>query len=431
MLSELKKRTIKTSIIIVILLVGIGGFLAFIFSANTFCYLSKKTDIYSASISKIQKTKNATIEIDKYNLYGVFLERYETDGKTRKSKDFYCLVLVGDEEDARFMAVKVDAKNEAKLDKIQEEYTDLDNGIDSGERTVIKVRGELTKMTEKEYDYFADYIEENYDYDRVNIPFITVNRCLKEAGDVGSVVVFFIGVILILAGIVILILGFTGYGVKKLKNKLDGMGAGAFSAAENDFIYATKFSNQLSIGQRFTFYTTAFKSDIFENDKIIWVYAKRVKHRTNGIPTGSTYSIVITFLSKKNLNISLKNEGQCNEALEIYSKVSDRIVVGYDDELMKLFNRDFSGFLSIAYNKPASTGYPQDNGYNSYGDNPQGTGYDPYGAGNQNTGSGYDPYGAGNQNTGTGYDPYGTGNQNTGNTQHDAEYHQFFDNNEK
>lgn len=98
------------------------------FGKDALTYLKGATDITEASVAKIKDTDYAEITLDKYNLYGCYSEQYSKSGSSKTVSDYYYLVLVGDDNDMRLMGVKVKAKNRSKLNKIEEEYTAMDNG---------------------------------------------------------------------------------------------------------------------------------------------------------------------------------------------------------------------------------------------------------------------------------------------------------------
>ena len=443
MFQELKSRILKKRLASIIILGVLGIICIALFTPKQLAKMNRK-NIYYAKANEIAKTKEAKIEIDKYNLYGIF--SVEEDSK--RTKAYYCLVLIGDDEPA-FMAVKVDSKYESKLDKISDEYTDLDNGIDSDERTVIKAEGTISRMSSEELRYFSQYIDQfEFDLDEYGIE--TCEYCLDGTKNDSSLFFIFLGIILVVIAVIMLILGLSGSGVKKLEKQLEE--TGMKYAVEMDYASAVTMgkSRNMMVGNRFSYYIRGFKVDIIENDKIVWTYTKRIKHRTNGIPTGSTYSVLIYTIDKKKKEIAFRNEAECNEVVDTYGRISQRIILGYTDELMTMYNRDFERFLSISYNNPAY-GNNQNSMPDAFANNSQNNGYNPYGN-NQNSmpdafannsqNNGYNPYGN-NQNSmpdafannsqNNGYNPYGN-NQNSmsdssfGNNNQNTGYNTYGDN---
>lgn len=363
MLQAMKKRAIKSAIGVCIILFIIGGvFLGLVISNPNGLFSSK--DIYSAKIGDIRNTEYATLKIDKYNLYGIFTEEYETkNGIKTKTTDYYCLVLVGDEnDDMRFMAVKVPAKYKDKLDKIEEEYTDLDNGVESDAHTVIEISGKLVKMKSSSqlYRYFVDFVEE-YEYDEAEIPLVTLNLCLEPRSLATAVVFLVIAIILFLIGIILIIRAVVGGGAGKIKKKMQTMNTADLEHLDYDFQAAYMVNKNYRIGKEFTYIMAGFNGELVLNREIIWAYLNTIDHRRNGIHVGTTYNIILTDINKKKYTVSVANDNVAQDVLRRYSEISNRIVIGYDKELQTMINRDFNAFLNIAYNRVEEPVYDQNN----------------------------------------------------------------------
>lgn len=97
--------------------------------------------------------------------------------------------------------------------------------------------------------------------------------------------------------------------------------------------------------------TTLFGLNIFKVDEIMWMYKVITRHRTNGIPSGKTYSIEIKFSDpKKRFGISMPNENKTDETLEQLHKYMPNVIYGYSEELFNLYINNFENFKSIWQN---------------------------------------------------------------------------------
>lgn len=367
MIKEMKKTIFRNTLIFVIVLMILGILLAVVSFNGAMAVMGPKKNIYDASVNKIKGAKNAKIEIDKYNLYGCFTEEYSQNSSTsaKKTTAYYCLVLVGDDSDSRFMAVKVDAKYKEKLDKIEEEYTDLDNGIDSDDRTVITLKGKLQKMDGQLYRYFKEFIME-YGYTEEDIPFVTLNLCLEHEGVNVETVLFILSIISILIAVIVLIYVLVTGGVSKVKKQFQGMGQEEIERIDNDYLNAVCISKHVKIGTYYTFIMRAMSGTVIKNDELVWAYTSKVTHKTNGIPTGTTYSVLLYDVNRKSYSLPSKNEQMCQEMLNRYSQISNKIIIGYDDEYMQLFQKDFKRFLAIAYNRIDNVPMNENNGQTGF-----------------------------------------------------------------
>ena len=106
----------------------------------------------------------------------------------------------------------------------------------------------------------------------------------------------------------------------------------------------------------------------------MWTYQNTTTHRTNGIKTGTTYSVVYFVEGYKNsLNIDVPNEAAAQEILRRLNTTCPWIVVGYSDELKSLFNKNRAEFLQLRYNStpehnPVEPAY--ENAYDQPASNP-------------------------------------------------------------
>lgn len=344
MIKEMKKTIVRNALILVFALMILGIILIAVMFDGAMPMFGPKKNIYDASVKEINNTDYAKIEIDKYNLYGCFAEEYERRNGVKKTTAYYCILLVGDESDMGFMAVKVGAKYKDKLEKIEKEYTDLDNGIDSDDRTVIKLNGKLSKMNGQLYDDYKNFILK---YDEI----ISLNLCLEEAQVNKEVVFFVIGVVLILVSIIILIFVLATGGVGKVKKQFKDMTPEELERLDSDYMSAACINKNLRIGRYYTFIMSTMNGAVRKNDEIVWAFMSKTTHRTNGVPTGTTYAVTVYDVNGKSYSIQAKNEQMCQEILQKYAQISDRIIIGYDDEYMRLMRTNFKQFLSIAYNR--------------------------------------------------------------------------------
>ena len=109
MFKEIIKRETRNAILTLIFCMVAGGFLFVCFGKDALTYLKGATDITEASVAKIKDTDYAEITLDKYNLYGCYSEQYSKSGSSQTVSDYYYLVVVGDDNDMRFMGVPAPA----------------------------------------------------------------------------------------------------------------------------------------------------------------------------------------------------------------------------------------------------------------------------------------------------------------------------------
>lgn len=348
MFKELKKRAVRNMVWVVMICLVAGAICIAADYKNALIVIKGAKDITNASVKTIRDAEYAEIKLDKNNVYGCFSELYSGDSKS-KAEAYYYLVLVGDENDSRLMAVKLKAKNYNKMQKIEEEYTAMDNGEDLGRTTTVVIKGKLTAMESEPYSHFKDTIIDTYDYDYSDIPMITLNLMVDEGNpSFFDVVLFYIGVIMIAGSVVALILTATGVTLTKVKKQLETKGPGYIDYVEKDFMGAVNYG-KFRVGKEFTFFIKGMSCVIIPNSEIVWAYPVKTTHKTNGIKTGTTYNVKVFTINKKSYMLPTDGETKANEVIDVYCGLTDTIVLGYDPELMRMYSKRFDEFLNITY----------------------------------------------------------------------------------
>ncbi|MCI5602295.1 MAG: ribosomal L7Ae/L30e/S12e/Gadd45 family protein [Clostridiales bacterium] len=225
-------------------------------------------------------------------------------------------------------------------------------------------------MESQPYLHFKQTITESYDFSYSELDSITLNLMVVDGTvNVGELVFCLAGVVIILVGIIIMIVAASGVTVNKFKKELESRGPGYIDYVEQDFVNAVKFTKTVRIGREFTFLIKGTKCVMIPNNEIVWAYPVKTTHRTNGIKTGSTHSVKLLNNRKKAFILPADNADQANDIIDLYTNMTDTIVLGYDDGLNGLFARNFDEFLNIAYKNhiygDKSNQYANDN-YNDF-----------------------------------------------------------------
>ena len=80
-------------------------------------------------------------------------------------------------------------------------------------------------------------------------------------------------------------------------------------------------------------------------------YQNTTTHRTNGIKTGTSYSVMIWIDGKKSATVlGMPNEATAQEMLRRINAQFPWVVVGYSEELRKMYNNNRAQFLQLRYN---------------------------------------------------------------------------------
>lgn len=352
MFEQLKKNSIKKTLAPAIILLVIGLLLAGIQIPNVIALLKGHHQFEELTPYEIKG--NMIVDVNLSVNLGPFIEEWEENTTTHvtKTTDMWYVIWTGDEDDMdyRFMGIKVPASEISKMDAMCEAYY-------NGEAfDTIQYSGTIQKMDREELSYFEDFFLESgmteAELEDWLLPYYINVGALTGGAAVTVWVFVVIGLALIAIGILILILAMSGSKLKSFKKEIEALGIG-----ENEVEYEYENSQDfgkgtdIRIGRRLIFYMVGSTPHVLLKDNLVWAYQNTTTHRTNGIKTGTTYSVVLNTMEKKSIHLSVANEPQAINVLQFIRQDIPWTVVGYSDDIRRLYNGDFQNFLQMHYYK--------------------------------------------------------------------------------
>jgi len=109
-------------------------------------------------------------------------------------------------------------------------------------------------------------------------------------------------------------------------------------------------SGAVTITENWIISTTPYKVTVRYMDELVWAYKVVTKHRTNGIPTGKTYSVNLAFSDRTSLSLVAKNVKEADNRVEELWNIIPKLVVGYSPELADMYQKDMPAFLQLRDN---------------------------------------------------------------------------------
>ncbi len=116
------------------------------------------------------------------------------------------------------------------------------------------------------------------------------------------------------------------------------------SEIDSELANSTMPSKNLSFTENWLLYTKGMQFSATRYEDIIWLYKKVTQHRTNGIPTGKTYSALVYDQHGTIFTLPGK-EQQVDELLMSIANRAPWAIRGYSDQLFKLYRKDRSAFM--------------------------------------------------------------------------------------
>ena len=264
----------------------------------------------------------------------------------------------------KYMSVKVPVKYEKQMEEMANETFS----------EPFHMVGHIHKLSSEEYRYFKEYFLES-DFSESEIDEYTLPYYIDISGtsavngsDLLFVIFICVGGFFILWGIVRLIKAVTGSYMKHFNNGIQEAGYSE-SAIESDMNHATGFhKNDIRLGNLcFYFGLNSTVPHAIPVSKLHWAYQTTTTHRTNGIKTGTTYAIVIRADVKGgNFTIAIPDNGTAQAILDQINVKYPWVVVGFSNELVKMYNKNRAEFLDMRYNKVDH--YPKQPGMEGFND---------------------------------------------------------------
>ena len=356
MFEALRKKAIKavTAGSIVMFLIGIG--LIIFMGKNAFYGIVGYRVFEQLEPDEI---KGKLVDVTLYNNFDKFYyEGTEYKDTGRKTIDYYYyLIISGNEasEDVRFMAIKVPASYQSKMDKMCE------NTFDGVPSEPLQFSGSVRKLTGNRYDAYREYIEyitvgddglTDEVFDEIALPYYIQVEASKTSMTIMGIIITLGGLSLIIFGVVRIIRAAGGAQLKKFRETIAAAGY-TENMVESDFNTAQSFTKNgtVKIGRLFIYNTYGSTPVAIPNNKMLWAYQITTTHRTNGIKTGTSYSVnIFADGYKSNFNISVPNEATAIAVLDKIANTFPWVVVGFTDQISNLFHKDRAQFLALRYN---------------------------------------------------------------------------------
>lgn len=356
MLEELKKKGFKKSLPLSIILMIVGLVLAVYNASSAFCALAGYAKFEDL---KPNQVGGKLVEADINIVYECYLEQGTRNTSTNRTtiNYYWYIIATGDiyETDYRYLAIKVPKSLGKKMDAIMEYYYTY--GMPAADS--LEITGKVKRFwPDKYYDYFHDFFVKDLEwteeeFKEATIPYYIDVNLGMETLKWGYVFLFVGGLAMVLWGVIRIIQGSRGSFLKRFISDYQTAGY-TDSAIESDIASATCYTkhSDIRIGRLCTYYgMNSATPRAIPNNKMMWAYQNTTTHRTNGIKTGTTYSVMIYVDGFKNaFNIGVPDEATAQDVLKKMNEIFPWVVVGYSDDLRKMFNKDRAQFLQLRYN---------------------------------------------------------------------------------
>ena len=347
-----KRRGFGNVIMILIFLIG-GGVLGY-FGLRPIGtrLLGQPVSLYEVDY---ENPEGAYVKTTIYYIYDYFAET--TEGSTVKSREY---IIDGD--DYYYIGMLADGKTMKQSDVLMRTSWDYDEyKIDYEELEVaqFEVVGTIERMPSDSTRFFHQYLgwsSMSKEEQEMFLPYYLVVGKVGGSNLLTALLCSGGALVCIFIGLKTLFDFTTGYD-RAVKRFVTAANTPGLEEKVKSFLEYTPEADGIQISNEFIFITSGGLSYYLDYaSNLIWAYKSVTTHRTNGIKTGTTYSLILKFMNKKTYTVSVKNENACHALLQRIAPYCPKAIYGYDKELEKLYNNNLGEFLNIRYYSVETTG---------------------------------------------------------------------------
>jgi len=418
-MEELRKEIVKNKTKTAIITFVIGLVLTLIMFKD-WLPIGTMQDLDTIESSKDIKEGRARMTVD--YVWDYFM--YYTEGSSDKESIREYLVPVV--SDWSYIGVRLSGKkNDRAYSNMniifdwEDKYAEVEAGDAEWEELyksldTIVIEGHVRELNDDEIGYWNEYMDQITEYynmsdaemDEAFTPLILVpNRVsLYDSDETLAVILTIIALCCLAAGIVLLISALFENPFKELDKYGRKHGGVEAAKAKAEYLYNNKMTRYgLMADEEMFMYAGKNMLKVFDVKDILWAY-KNVVTRKNGVVTvGKDYYMMLRFAGGGQFQIP-GTEAVVDGMLGDISKVLPDIIIGYSEEINRIFARDRGKMIAeVERRRNERLG-------NAYGNSDYGSSsYDNGGYNDDNAygGNAGDAYSAGT--TDNAGDPYGTG----------------------
>ncbi|MBD5105885.1 MAG: hypothetical protein HDT41_02720 [Lachnospiraceae bacterium] len=334
MLKELKEKSTKQTRVAVILCVIISiALVAVAWFTGFHVLLNGKVDLDDLKDDEIGKQKQYV----KAKIFTVmdYYAYTEEDGET-KEKEY--IIPVGEKS---YMGLVARGDNMKKCDELMQETEKYFNGESKEFSEYLWVEGTILPMSEESLKYYKQYyVTLGWSEEELEA-FLPYYLGVNEIDGLDKDILYFLcvlAVVPILIAIWKIVKNARGGYYKMITEYCKKAPNYDQAMAELERFYqATAPVHGFRVARDFIMAPNGVKTILLESKELLWAYPVTTTHRTNGIKTGTSYSVMLKLRDGRNYNIGLGKQ-QVEDVIAMIGQRLPFVFIGYDKELEKAYN---------------------------------------------------------------------------------------------
>ncbi len=352
MFKALNKKPIRNSIISAIILVMLAGVLLVMSDFGIFTVLRGAQPIGNYSLDELQG-KYVEMEVNfVWEPYCYVGDTEETATEIQYMVATQKLETMDDFETADYIGVAISKSKFDEMDALYKRgilaFNSTWDVADLGQ--TVTFRGVVDAMDSQETSFYRELLRET-DMDTCSYAMLILRDGTTPAGNPAAVWLFTLGALALVAiAVVKLVKAFTGAYQKDIRAYCAATAdpEGTQARLEEFYTGTAPLPGDIRADSEHVMFCEGNHARILNTNEVLWVYTSAVRHRTNGIPTGTTYSLIMADANGKRHSISMNNEADAMNATQGLFPLLTQAVFGYDAQREKMFKKDRAAFAAIA-----------------------------------------------------------------------------------
>ncbi len=348
MIEKLKKKAMIKWIIWAVVCFAIALVIVVVTFGNVFKYANKAVDIKDLDPKDVKEEMHVKGTVDM--VFDCYAYREKSNGDIDEACFF---IPVGDDAEYYIGLLCKGKTAKTAMDAVDALYADFEDGYYDGDNIIeVSFDGVVKPLNKQTAGFFREYVEEYFPGKEEFFLEYEINDGIfvgHEDDDYVYALVFaaIIGVV----GLCFLIYGLSGSNVKAIEKYLKTQPNPEYTKQRIEQLAETTGVQGVRINEEFLFATAGSAVHFAESKSILWAYQHTVQHRTNGVPTGKTYSVMMKMRDGKQLQINMPHEDACQEVLKYMNSRIPWVIIGYDDQLMRMYNKNRAEMIRIVDEK--------------------------------------------------------------------------------
>lgn len=369
MYKELKMKSFKKNLPVILLLAALGIFFMAIYFDGIRVLLGGKQDLDSMTADQIED--GMYVEGTVYGIYDSYAyTEQKKNGSPAKVTSMEYVIPIGEGE---YMGLFAPEKYVDGCDELMQESWDYLDGVSEEITGQFRVKGTILEMESESLEYYMEYLKDYADYDNLTdagkAAFLPYYLKIDHIGDsaTGTFIAFMvISGILFLIVIWMIVKALTGGYQRKLLKYCRSNG---IEEKVEQFYRNTAPVEKIRIGREFIMGMQGAATVLFRAQELIWAYMQVTTHRRNFITVGKSYNVVLRTKDGATYNFAVKNEEAAQKVISEIQKVLPGTILGYDKDIEKTYKKNREELVSQVEGRRAEAesnfaeGYAQDGTY--------------------------------------------------------------------